>query len=102
MELHLQKSQFKINRVEKAKQSYLSFLQLAKSASLQPTGFGMEAGTATKKSSKDTLSTCDSSSEVSDEGYKSSQVISKMAKTYQSGPKWSKMVQNGIKRSKMV
>ena len=46
---------------------------MAKSASLQPNGFGID-GATTKKSSKDTLSTCDSSSEVSDEGYKSSQV----------------------------
>jgi len=36
------------------------------------TGFNMSRDTESKKS-KDTLSTCDSSSEVSDEGYKSSQ-----------------------------
>ena len=57
----------------------LFYLQLAKSSSLQPTGFGSisetpgNSASPIKKSSKDTLSTCDSSSEVSDEGYKSSQ-----------------------------
>ena len=58
---------------------YFFALQLAKSSSLQPSGFGSisespgNSASPIKKSSKDTLSTCDSSSEVSDEGYKSSQ-----------------------------
>ena len=56
----------------------LDFFQLAKPGSLQQGassgGFNMSAVSESNKSkSKDTLSTCDSSSEVSDEGYKSSQ-----------------------------
>ena len=44
--------------------------------SLQPSGFSSSSSNNSmvdQKKSKDTLSTCDSSSEVSDEGYKSSQ-----------------------------
>ena len=57
---------------------YLFFFtfQLAKSVSLQPSGFSSSSSNNSmvdQKKSKDTLSTCDSSSEVSDEGYKSSQ-----------------------------
>ena len=57
---------------------YLIFFtfQLGKSVSLQPSGFSSSCSNNSmvdQKKSKDTLSTCDSSSEVSDEGYKSSQ-----------------------------
>ena len=55
--------------------TFLPTFQLAKPGSLQQaasSGFNMSA-TESKSKSKDTLSTCDSSSEVSDEGYKSSQ-----------------------------
>ena len=86
-----------------------------KSSVGKATGFGSisEAGNAAspiKKSSKDTLSTCDSSSEVSDEGYKSSQgnvgtsasPNSARALTDTSGTKSETSSQEGMKITKTL